>query len=112
MFFNMIENPVVRFKGEQHLALEGQTSAFRRFSAPCLGFRICSLAAVLCVAIELCMIGIVGDSAAVPKRGIIPGRRADSENRARGPCRDATSFSLSDRGEMSLYEFKLLKWLQ
>jgi hypothetical protein len=64
------------------------------------------------VEVEFGVIGIVGDGAGVPERGVLPGRLPDRKRRRCEPSFHAAPFGLAYDGEMRTNQSELRKRLE
>src|SRR6266545_7201153 len=102
----------VSVKGLQDLTLKGQTFFLGFGPAPIVGVRFFAAIFIFRGEVKLGMPGVVGDGAGVPKRGMLPSRRADEEGGHLRPGFHAASSRLADHAEMALYDFELRERLE
>ncbi len=112
MRFDVLDDRRRGVEGRQHLALKRQAGFLCRRTGPGIGMGFHRRMGKFHVPVEFGMIGIVGDRAGVPRRRMVPRRRADGESRRLCPGSHAASLTLAYQAEMGADERELRQWLQ
>ena len=111
-FIDIREDFWVGAELRQHAALERETTLLGFDSGPAIGAGLFTAGVLLRLTIEFRVIGVVGDRARVPKDGVLPGRSADNERRAREPSLHAAAAALADHRHARLDKVKLRERFQ